>query len=77
MRLTYREIVFRGVDAPFIANHYPHTLVCYSYSKALSIPGERIGYLAVNPECDGVEMILEICPQISRTLGQNGAPSLF
>ncbi|MBQ5567531.1 MAG: pyridoxal phosphate-dependent aminotransferase [Oscillospiraceae bacterium] len=73
----YREIVFHGVDAPFIANHYPHTLVCYSYSKALSIPGERIGYLAVNPECDGAETILEICPQISRTLGQNGAPSLF
>lgn len=73
----YREIVFSGVDAPFIANHYPHTLVCYSYSKALSVPGERIGYLAVNPECEGAETIIEICPQISRTLGHNGAPSLF
>ena len=73
----YRDIVFRGVDSPYIANHYDHTLVCYSYSKSLSLPGERIGYLAVNPTCNQADTIIEICPQISRTIGQNGAASLW
>ena len=45
----YREIVFNGVDNPFVSNYYKNTLMCYSFSKSLSIPGERIGYVAVNP----------------------------
>ncbi len=73
----YRDIVFEGVDAPYIPKYYPHTLSCYSYSKSLSLPGERIGYLAVNPDCDGASTIIEICPQISRTIGQNGAASIM
>ena len=73
----YREIVFSGKDSPYIAQFYPHTLTCYSYSKSLSLPGERIGYLAVNPECAEADRIIEICPQISRTIGHNGAPSLL
>lgn len=73
----YREILFEGTDAPFIANYYPNTIVCYSFSKSLSLPGERIGYLAVNPDCQDGDKIIEICPQISRTIGHNGASSLM
>ena len=73
----YRDIVFTGVDSPYIANFYENTLTCYSFSKSLSIPGERIGYLAVNPECEGAATIIDICPQISRTLGFNGAAGLM
>ncbi len=73
----YRDIVFEGVDSPFIAGHYRDTLMCYSFSKSLSIPGERIGYLAVGPECAYGDKIIEICPQISRTLGHNQAAVLM
>ncbi|MCI6858621.1 MAG: pyridoxal phosphate-dependent aminotransferase [Eubacterium sp.] len=73
----YRDIIFEGVDSPYIAGYYPDTLTCYSFSKSLSLPGERIGYLAVNPDCNQADQIIEICPQISRTIGQNGAASLM
>lgn len=73
----YRDIVFKGTDSPYIANHYKDTLTCYSFSKSLSLPGERIGYLAVAPECTAGKKIIEICPQISRTIGQNGPASLM
>ena len=73
----YREIIFEGVDAPVIAAHYPNTISCYSFSKSLSLPGERIGYLAVNPAAENAETIIDICPQISRTIGHNGAPTLM
>ena len=73
----YRDIVFSGIDCPYIANHYRDTITCYSYSKSLSLPGERIGYLAVNPTCSDGDRIIEICPQISRTIGHNGPASLM
>lgn len=66
----YRDIIFEGVDAPYIANYYKNTLTCYSFSKSISLPGERIGYLAVHPDCSDADKIIEICPQISRTIGQ-------
>ena len=47
----YREIAFGGRKIPYPARFYPHTLTCYSFSKSLSVPGERIGYVAVCPEC--------------------------
>lgn len=73
----YRDIIFSGTDHPYIANYYKNTLTCYSFSKSLSLPGERIGYLAVNPECDDAKRIMDICPQISRTIGHNGPASLI
>ncbi len=73
----YREIVFSGVKAPFIANYYPYTIVCYSYSKSLSIPGERIGYCAINSACPDYEIFPEMCAQISRCIGHNCPPSLI
>ena len=73
----YREIVFEGVDAPFIAKCYPNTITCYSFSKSLSLPGERIGYVAVSPNCNEAETIVDMCGQISRGIGHNCPASLI
>lgn len=73
----YREIVFKGVDAPYVSKFYDNTLSCYSFSKSLSLPGERIGYVAVNPACDGAEYIVPMCGQISRGTGHNCPPSII
>lgn len=72
----YREIVYDGRPVPFIAKAYPHTLVCYSYSKSLSLPGERIGYVLV-PQVEGFgDLYAAICGA-GRVLGYVCAPSLF
>jgi len=73
----YREIVFEGVDAPYVSKFYDNTLSCYSYSKSLSLPGERIGYVAANPKCTDGELISVICSQISRGIGHNCPPSII
>lgn len=73
----YREIIFAGMDAPYPAAHYPHTLTCYSFSKSLSLPGERIGYVAVAPSCEGADVLVDIMSQISRFTGHNCPPSLI
>lgn len=73
----YREIVFNNVDAPCISKHYQNTITCYSFSKSLSLPGERIGYIAVNPECKDAELIVKMCGQISRAIGHNCPPSII
>lgn len=73
----YRDIIFDGVDSPYIAHYYKNTITCYSFSKSLSLPGERIGYLAVHPECAQARDIINLCPQISRTIGHNGPASLM
>jgi len=73
----YREIVFSGVDAPFISKFYDNTICCYSFSKSVSLPGERIGYVAVNPACKDAELIILMCGQISRFTGHNCPPSII
>ncbi len=73
----YREIVFDGREAPYVSAFYPRTLSCYSYSKSLSLPGERIGYLAVNPACGVSKMLVTMCGQISRGIGHNCPPSVI
>lgn len=73
----YREIVFEGVDAPWVSTFYDNTIMCYSFSKALSLPGERIGYLAVNPACPDAEDMVQMCGQISRGIGHNCPPSII
>lgn len=73
----YREIVFAGVEAPYVSGFYDNTLSCYSFSKSLSLPGERIGYVAVNPGCRDAELISAICGQISRGIGHNCPPSIM
>lgn len=73
----YRELVYSGVTVPCLMNYYDNTLVCYSYSKSLSLPGERIGYIAVSPTMEEANNIyLAICGA-GRSLGYVCAPSLF
>ena len=73
----YRELVFGDVTVPYLMNYYDNCIVCYSYSKALSLPGERIGYIAVNPKMqDNRTVYLAICGA-GRSLGYVCAPSLF
>ncbi len=73
----YRELVYTDVKVPYLMNYYKNTLVCYSYSKSLSLPGERIGYIAVCPEMeDAQEVYLSVCGA-GRSLGYVCAPSLF
>ncbi len=73
----YREILFAGVEEVYVSKFYDHTLSCYSYSKSLSIPGERIGYIAVNPACKEAETIVNMCGQISRGIGHNCPTSII
>ena len=73
----YREIAFDGKKAPYVAKYYPHTLTCYSFSKSLSVPGERIGYVAVNPACEHAEHLVPMFGQISRGIGHNCPSSLI
>ena len=73
----YREIVFEGTDSPFISSFYDNSICCYSFSKSLSLPGERIGYVAVNPKCKDAKLIVLMCGQISRFTGHNCPPSMI
>ena len=73
----YREIIFDGKKAPYVAKFYPHTLTCYSFSKSLSVPGERIGYVAVNPACEHADDLVPMFGQISRGIGHNCPSSLI
>ncbi len=73
----YREIVFDGRQAPYVSAFYPRTISCYSFSKSLSLPGERIGYVAVNPESGVSAMLVNMCGQISRGIGHNCPSSVI
>ena len=73
----YRDIVFDGAACPYPAAFYRHTLTCYSFSKSLSLPGERIGYVAVAPGCEGEAVLVDMMAQISRFTGHNCPPSLI
>ena len=73
----YRELVYDGVTTPFIPSIYRNTVVCYSYSKSLSLPGERIGYIYVPRDSyDGEQLYLAIAGA-ARSLGHVCAPSLW
>ena len=73
----YRELVYGDVAVPYLMNYYDNTFVCYSYSKSLSLPGERIGYIAVSPTMqDADKLYLAVCGA-GRSLGFVCAPSLF
>ena len=73
----YRELVYSDIEVPYLMNYYNNTIVCYSYSKSLSLPGERIGYVAVSPKLkDSKDVYFAICGA-GRSLGYVCAPSLF
>ncbi len=67
----YREIAFDGNVVPYPSKFYDNTLSCYSFSKSLSLPGERIGYVAVNPKATDADIIAVMCGQVSREIGHN------
>ena len=73
----YREIAFDGKQVPYASLFYPRTISCYSFSKSLSVPGERIGYVAVNPESGVSAMLVNMCGQISRGIGHNCPSSVI
>lgn len=74
----YRELVFeKGVKVPYVMNYYEHSIVCYSYSKSLSLPGERIGYIAVNNEMPEFKKVYAAICGAGRALGFVCAPNLF
>ncbi len=74
----YRELVYdKETETPFIMNYYADSIVCYSYSKSLSLPGERIGYIAVNPKSAEWERVYAAVCGAGRSLGYVCAPTLF
>ena len=72
----YRELVFKDVEVPYLTKYYKNTIVGYSYSKSLSLPGERIGYLVVPTEADSFEDLISAMGVATRILGFVNAPSL-
>lgn len=72
----YREIAYYGQNVPYVPDFYENTVVAYSYSKSLSLPGERIGYLAITPACADADELIEACGVATRILGFVNAPSL-
>ena len=73
----YREIAFSGVKVPYVPRYYPNTLVCYSWSKSLSLPGERMGYVQVAEDMEEKEAVYAAVAGACRFLGYVSAPSLF
>ena len=72
----YRELAYDGKEVPYLTKYYRNTLVGYSWSKSLSLPGERIGYVAVPSECDDARLIFDAAVIANRILGFVNAPSL-
>lgn len=73
----YRDIVYDGRKVPPILGLYPETAIVSSWSKTLSIPGERIGYLALSDACSGIDEMMDGLVMSNRTLGFVNAPALF
>ena len=73
----YRELAYDGVQVPYLTKYYANTIVGYSYSKSLSLPGERIGYLVIPDEADGSEELIAAAAIANRTIGCVNAPSLI
>jgi aspartate aminotransferase len=73
----YRELVYSGEKLPYFTNYYENTVVCYSFSKSLSLPGERIGYILVSSRAWEAKALFEAICGAGRALGFVCAPSLF
>jgi aspartate aminotransferase len=74
---AYRRIVFNQIQLPIAFHYYPHTIRVTSHSKDLSLPGERIGYIAVSPLCEGVDELISAIIFSNRILGFINAPALM
>ncbi len=73
----YRELVYGDIEVPFLTNEYDNTIVCYSFSKSLSLPGERIGYILVSPKVNDWKNVFFAVCGAGRALGFVCAPALF
>ncbi|MEE1198770.1 MAG: pyridoxal phosphate-dependent aminotransferase [Acutalibacteraceae bacterium] len=73
----YRELVYDNIEVPFIPNYYDNTIVCYSFSKSLSLPGERIGYILISDKSFNPSLIFDAVAGAGRALGYVCASSLF
>lgn len=73
----YRELAYDGVEVPYLTKYYANTIVGYSWSKSLSLPGERIGYLVIPSECDDFELVFSAASIATRVSGFVNAPSLM
>ena len=73
----YRELVYGDVKVPYLTRYYDDTIVCYSFSKSLSIPGERIGYILVSPKMTNAKSVYAAVLGAGRALGFVCAPALF
>lgn len=73
----YRELAYGGIEVPYVTKYYHNAVVCYSYSKSLSVPGERIGYLVIPDEVDDSELLIGAATIANRVLGCVNAPSLI
>lgn len=73
----YRELVYGDVKVPYVPKYYKNTLVCYSYSKSLSLPGERIGYVLIPNEMEDFDMVYAAVAGGARASGHVCAPTLF
>jgi len=72
----YRELAYDGVEVPYVTKYYDNTFVVYSYSKSLSLPGERIGYLVVPPAMEDSEFVFETVTAVNRISGAVNAPAI-
>ena len=73
----YRELVYGDIEVPYLPHFYANTLICYSFSKSLSLPGERIGYILVNPNAADATAVYQAVCGAGRALGFVCAPALF
>ena len=73
----YRELAYDGVEVPYLTKYYDNTIVGYSYSKSLSLPGERIGYLVIPDEMEDSRDVIQAATIANRVLGCVNAPSLM
>lgn len=73
----YRELAYDGVQVPYVTKFYDHTVICYSYSKSLSLPGERIGYLVIPDGLEESGEVYKAAAIANRVLGSVNAPSLM
>lgn len=72
----YRELAYDGVEVPYLTKYYDNTIVAYSYSKSLSLPGERIGYLVIPSEMEESQLVFDTASNANRIIGCVNAPSL-
>jgi aspartate aminotransferase len=73
----YRELAYDNAEVPYLAKFYKNTIVCYSWSKSLSLPGERIGYIVIPGEIDDFQLVFDAAGIATRILGYVNAPSLM